>query len=74
MSQPEWRQAGASVSNGACAELAWRKSSFSTVRECVEVAHRDQVHIRDSKRPEDGHLTVTREAFGRFLADLKAAG
>ena len=74
MSQPEWRKASASNWNGNCVELAWHKASASTANgQCVEVAHCDQVHVRDSKRPEGGHLTVTREAFGRFLADLKAA-
>lgn len=55
-------------------ELVWRKARASAVtncEQCVEVAHDDDVYIRDSKRPEGGHLTVTKEAFGRFLAGLK---
>lgn len=52
-------------------ELTWKKAGGCVGGNCVEVAAADQVHVRDSKRPEDGYLTVSREAFARFLADLK---
>ena len=56
--------------------LTWRKSSFSGNNggNCVEVgvtAAGRAVGIRDSKRPADGHLKVTRETFGMFLAGVK---
>lgn len=45
----------------------WRKSSYSsdTGGECVEVAEMDTPHIaiRDSKRPDGPHVTVTARAF-----------
>ena len=42
----------------------WRKSSYSNETECVEVAHvSEAVGLRDSKRPEGGHLVVSRAAF-----------
>jgi hypothetical protein len=55
--------------------LTWRKSSFSISGQCVEVAPGGQgmVLVRDSKRPEDGHLTVTLEAWLAFIATSKAA-
>lgn len=57
-------------------ELIWRKAKASAVtncNQCVEVAHDGMTYIRDSKNPEGGYLTVTKEAFGKFLADLKRA-
>lgn len=57
--------------------LSWRKSSFSGGNggACVEVgttAAGHAVGIRDSKRPEAGHLAVNRETFAALLADVKA--
>ncbi|MCT2586432.1 DUF397 domain-containing protein [Actinophytocola gossypii] len=47
--------------------MEWRKSSYSSeTADCVEVtnrATRPTVGIRDSKRPEGGHLVVPRAAF-----------
>ena len=45
--------------------LAWRKSSRSTDNgACVELANvsADLVAVRDSKRPDAGHLVVPRRA------------
>lgn len=39
---------------------------------CVELATCDKVHIRDSKRPEGGFHTVSREVFAEFAADIKS--
>ena len=49
----------------------WRKSSKSGQFNCVEVAlTSDNVAVRDSKSPEDGHLTVTRDQWRSFLRTL----
>jgi Domain of unknown function (DUF397) len=54
--------------------LNWRKASASQISACVEVASCEHgVLIRDSKRPEDGHLTVTPEAWRAFIATSKTA-
>lgn len=47
------------------ADLAWRKSSSSYDNgDCVEVADLavDLVAVRDSKRPDAGHLVLPRTA------------
>ncbi|MQA04021.1 MAG: DUF397 domain-containing protein [Streptosporangiales bacterium] len=52
----------------------WRKASFSNgANACVEVAANfpGVTAVRDSKRPDDGALVVSKEAFSRFLGDLK---
>ncbi|OEV02734.1 DUF397 domain-containing protein [Streptomyces oceani] len=56
-----------------CATLgaaAWRKSSHSsdTGGSCVETARlASAVAVRDSKRPDSPHLTVSAPAFTAFL-------
>ncbi|WP_217547538.1 DUF397 domain-containing protein [Streptomyces sp. GbtcB6] len=52
------------------AALAWFKSSYSSDEggNCVEVAARPAaVHIRDSKNPGGGHLTVSPTTWTAFL-------
>jgi hypothetical protein len=53
----------------------WRKATKSgNGGQCVEVgttAAGTAAGIRDSKRPEAGHLDVSRETFAAFLADTK---
>jgi hypothetical protein len=53
----------------------WRKSSRSvegTSAQCVEVAALPgAVGVRDSKAPDAGHLTLTREAFRKLLEQCR---
>ncbi|MFI0485040.1 DUF397 domain-containing protein [Actinomadura sp. 9N215] len=51
----------------------WRKSTHSGAveNECVEIADlNDHIAIRDSKNPDTGHLTLTRQSFGALLTHL----
>lgn len=53
----------------------WRKSSHSTEgtsAQCVEVAQFvEAIGVRDSKRPGDGHLTLTVEEFATLVQRIK---
>ncbi|MEU9958121.1 DUF397 domain-containing protein [Streptomyces sp. NPDC050982] len=54
--------------------LAWFKSSHSggNTTECLEAAFvLAGVLIRDSKRPEHSHLTVSAKAWADFLASAR---
>ncbi|WP_030941954.1 DUF397 domain-containing protein [Streptomyces sp. NRRL S-646] len=55
-------------------ELHWFKSSYSSSSEpgdCVEVATTPAtIHIRDSKTPENPHLTVAPTTWTTFLTHL----
>jgi quercetin dioxygenase-like cupin family protein len=59
------------------AGLTWRKAKVSGPNggQCVEVAYgpdgRATGHVRDSKRPAAGSLSVTPEVFGAFLVSAK---
>ncbi|HEY8414914.1 MAG TPA: DUF397 domain-containing protein [Thermaerobacter sp.] len=53
----------------------WRKSSHSGGNggDCVELADlTPEVGIRDSKNPEAGHLTVSRQALAGLIGRIKA--
>jgi hypothetical protein len=52
----------------------WRKSSFSAAQsDCVELADTGgAVWLRDSKHPEQGHLTFTRAELAAFVAACSA--
>ncbi|HEY3143854.1 MAG TPA: DUF397 domain-containing protein [Acidimicrobiales bacterium] len=54
--------------------LHWRKSSFSGLGECVEVAddHHGQVAVRNSNDPDAGIVVFTRNDLGAFIAGIKA--
>ncbi|HVK23940.1 MAG TPA: DUF397 domain-containing protein [Actinokineospora sp.] len=41
----------------------WRKSASSLQNDCVEVAFRERVGVRDSKNPDGGRLTVSAESW-----------
>jgi hypothetical protein len=55
----------------------WRKSSHSgsssSDLDCVEVAQLSDgvIGIRDSKKPDEPHLVVPAEVFGRFLRRIR---
>jgi hypothetical protein len=55
--------------------LVWRKSSHSsdgTSSQCVEVAKIEHtIGVRDSKRPEDGHLALTTAQFANRVQHIK---
>ncbi|MGW5125546.1 DUF397 domain-containing protein [Streptomyces sp. NPDC004069] len=60
-----------SVSPRPASELVWFKSSYSggNTTECVEAAFAPSgVLVRDSKRPEQAHLTLSAEAWTGFVA------
>ncbi|MET9256573.1 DUF397 domain-containing protein [Streptomyces sp. NPDC003717] len=48
--------------------LKWFKSSYSSNEgpDCVEVAVAATIHVRDSKRPEGGQLSVSNEVWSAF--------
>jgi hypothetical protein len=54
----------------------WRKSASSSQSSaCVEFAVvAGTAAVRDSKRPEAGHVAVSRTRWGSFLAAVKAGG
>jgi hypothetical protein len=57
LSRATWRKSRRSAHNGGCVEIA---ANFRGI-----------TAVRDSKRPEGGAHAVRREAFARFLADVK---
>ncbi|NNH73817.1 DUF397 domain-containing protein [Nocardia uniformis] len=54
--------------------LHWRKSSYSGAGEnCVEVAPAgERVYLRHSKRPDDGTITFTKDAWVTLLSEVGA--
>ncbi|GAA4819022.1 DUF397 domain-containing protein [Streptomyces ziwulingensis] len=69
----DWRKSSYSGSEGGnCVEVAydWHRSSHSSSEggNCVEVAaHPAAVHVRDSKNPGGGILTVAPATWAGFL-------
>ncbi|MGI5164389.1 DUF397 domain-containing protein [Spirillospora sp. CA-253888] len=54
----------------------WRRSSYSDAHgnECVEIAGlTGGAGLRDSKRPGQGHIHLSREGLAALLGDIKAA-
>ncbi|MEV0438291.1 DUF397 domain-containing protein [Streptomyces spectabilis] len=70
----DWRKSSYSTEQGgACLEVSypWLKSSYSGDEggECLEMAAEPTtIHIRDSKDPGRGHLTLTPATWTAFLA------
>jgi hypothetical protein len=60
--------------NDPTTPLAWRKSSYSAdATNCVELADAgDTCLMRDSKHPDQGHLTFTSAELGALVAAAKA--
>jgi hypothetical protein len=54
--------------------LIWRKSSYSGNNggQCVEIAARDVVLVRDSKNPRGPVLEVAPEMWREFIGHLKS--
>lgn len=53
----------------------WRKSSKSTNQggECVEVAAlSNAIGVRDSKNPQGGHLSLSRENFATLVQRIRS--
>lgn len=57
---------------GSDAEGDWVKSSFCSAGGCVEVAMQGmRVVVRDSKAPDAGSLSYTRDEWQAFVAGVK---
>jgi uncharacterized protein DUF397 len=56
------------------ATMRWRKSSFSAVSECVEVAELDdgRIGVRNSNDPGAGTVAFTRGEIDAFVKGVKA--
>jgi hypothetical protein len=73
----EWRKSSYSGGTGGnCVEVAvtWHKSSYSSGHNpnCVEVAETPHaVHVRDSRHPTHGHLTLPTAEWRAFLTAVK---
>jgi hypothetical protein len=55
-------------------ELQWRKSTFSPASTCVELADAGAglVAVRNSNKPDEGTLRLSRSVLAGLLADVKA--
>lgn len=70
-----WRKSSFSDAQGACVEVAWRKSSFSGGGNgaCVEVAWpQPLVAVRDSKHPTGPTLAFPRAMWSALTTSLRA--
>jgi hypothetical protein len=62
------------LDNRPSATTRWRKSSFSGLSECVEVAELDdgRIGIRSSKAPDAGMVAFTRGEVDAFVRGVQA--
>jgi hypothetical protein len=68
-----WRKSSFSATNATCIEVAWTKSSRCGTGACLEVAHyEDEILVRDSKHPNDPHLSFSRAEWSAFIQGAKA--
>ncbi|WUI02943.1 DUF397 domain-containing protein [Spirillospora sp. NBC_00431] len=55
--------------------VKWRKSSYTggaNDEQCVELSRlANGVGVRDSKKPDGGHLTLTPTDFATLITDIK---
>jgi hypothetical protein len=53
--------------------LGWRKSSYSSVDDCVEVArlNRDEIAVRNSRCPDEGIITIPSAVFMHWVHRMK---
>jgi hypothetical protein len=58
--------------NTMSASLAWVTSSYSATGNCVEVAVRGEVLVRDTKDRHGAVLRLDPEAWRRFAAQVKS--
>lgn len=71
--QVQWATAIA-CDTEACVEVGiWKASEACEAGSCVEVCgdEHDQILVRDSKNPEAGHLSFTKDEWLAFLAGAK---
>lgn len=60
------------MANTEFSRLVWRKSSYSTSGNCVEVAIQDEVvHIRDSKNPNLAVLSIPSSSWLEFIQTIQ---
>jgi hypothetical protein len=53
--------------------IQWKKSTFTTCNECVEVTVTEHtVHVRDSKQPQGLPLSLTRAEWNLLVTGIKA--
>jgi hypothetical protein len=67
----EWQKSSYSAGNGAC--LEWQRSTYCDSSSCVETAgHGGLVLVRDSKNPDNPHLTFSHDSWKAFIAAVAA--
>lgn len=69
MPPDDWRMSSYSNPSGNCVE--WKKSSYSSGGNCVEVAVPAEVWVRDSKNRDGGMLTFSVGSWAAFVTWVK---
>jgi len=62
------------VTGSSPSDISWRKSSYSSVSDCVELGQlpNGDTAMRDSKAPSSGAIVFTRRELSAFLQGVKA--